>query len=282
MIHDIQNTNQNWNKTPKKHRQKSWQQQHGGCRCDASFTFTTRPPQNICKYEAVTSNSRAGEPQPSMRTSAYQDIKRTNTSVAPLQKKKTQQSAKVMTNWINTNAISSVISPWEKLKYLARKMLHSSHVGPFQWLCNTTVRENLVCTKHTDLVTFDANRQHRPKTQKSLVRQHYAHHVLSITNECIISELKTSISWPFFPFFDTLSSHGTWMQHVMLCFLTPSYEILLYRTLLHPWVHSQSPQTFSNALRACLALGQWLQDEMWQPPHCARCFVVIHCSILGV
>lgn len=46
--------------------------------------------------------------------------------------------------------------------------------------CVIRLRENLVCTKHTDLVTFDANRQHRPKTQKSLVRQHYAHHVLSI------------------------------------------------------------------------------------------------------
>lgn len=74
---------------PEKHRQKSWQQRHGGSRCDASFDFTTRPPQNICKCAAVTLNSRAGELQPSeWRTSAYQDVKRTNTRVAPSQKKK--------------------------------------------------------------------------------------------------------------------------------------------------------------------------------------------------
>lgn len=52
------------------------------------------------------------------------------------------------------------------------------------------------------------------------------------------------------------------MQHLTLCFLTPSYEMLIYRKLLPPQVHFQSPQTFSKALRAYLALGQWLQDKL--------------------
>lgn len=134
----------------KKHCQKSRQQQHGGCGCDASFTFTTRPPQNICKCDAVTPNSRAVEPQPSMKTSAYQDIKRTNTSVAPSQKKKNNPT--VANLWLNESIQKpSHLSPQEKVKYVARKMLHSSHVGLFQQLCNTTLflLENLLCTKHT-------------------------------------------------------------------------------------------------------------------------------------
>lgn len=213
---------------------------------------------------------------------AHKDIKRTNTSVAPLQKKKKPNSRQKL--WL----IESIQKP-SHLLFLHEKnsnMLPERCCIQVMWVrfngCVTRLYLKIFFAQNTDLVTFDASCQHRPKTQKSFVRQHYGHHVLSITNKCIISKLKISISWPFFPFFDTLSSHGTWMQHVMLCFLTPSYEILLYRTLLHPWVHSQSPQTFSSALRAYLALGQWLQDEMWQPSHCARCFVVIHCSILGV
>lgn len=119
---------------PEKHRQKSWQQRHGGSRCDASFDFTTRPPQNICKCAAVTLHGRAGELQPSeWRTSAYQDVKRTNTRVAPSQKKKKKeekQSVKVMTKWLNTKAISSLLFLHQKqTKYLPRRMLHSSHVG---------------------------------------------------------------------------------------------------------------------------------------------------------
>lgn len=191
-----------------------------------------------------------------------------------------------MTKWIDAKAISSVISPWEKLKYVARKMLHSSHVGLSQWLCNTTlfVLESILCTKHTDLVKAHimpiVTTDQRPRSPSYDSTMVIMFHQLPMNASS--PNWKLAYHGHFFPFFDTLSSHGTWMQHLMLCFLTPSYEMLIYRTLQHPWVHSQSPQTFSNALRACLALGQWLQDEMWQPPHCARRFVVIHCSILGV
>lgn len=71
------------------------------------------------------------------------------------------------------------------------------------------------------------------------------------------------------------------MQHSTLCFPSPSYEMLVYRTSQHPKVPSQSPQTFSKALRACWALDQLLQDEMLQPPHCAPQLVVAHCSTSG-
>lgn len=131
----------------------------------------------------------------------------------------------------------------KKLKFVAGKMLHSSHVGLFQWLWNATlfVLENLLCTKHTDsikahlmqIVTTD-QRPRSPLYDSNMVIMFYRLQVNASS-----PNWKLAYHGHFFPhFFDTLSSPGTWMQHLMLCFLTPSYETLIYRTLLHPWVHS--------------------------------------------
>lgn len=166
-------------------------------------------------------------------------------------------------------------------------MLHSSHVGLFRRLRDTTLflLKNLLCTKHThsikahlmQIVTTD-QRPRSPLYDSSMVIVFYR-----LQMNASSPNWKLACHGHFPPFFDTLSSPGTWMQHLMLCFLTPSYETFIYRTLLHPLgAFPKVLKPFSNALRACLALGQWLQDEIWQPPRCARCFVAAHCSILGV
>lgn len=157
----------------------------------------------------------------------------------------------------------------------------NQHSNLLQWLCKRTLSalEKLPCTKHTDLV-----KAHLIQNVSTIQRSRSTYCDSNVVN--MFYRLQMNASSPNWPFFLSLwhssLSHGTWMQHLTLCFLTPSYEMLIYRKFLPPQVHFQSPQTFSKALRAYLALGQWLQDKLWQPPHCVPCFVIIHCSILGV
>lgn len=151
-----------------------------------------------------------------------------------------------------------------------------------EWLCNRTLSalEKLPCTKHRFQVKAHL-------MQNVTTKQRSRSTLCDLQMNCklmLYLQTQNSISWPFFflSLWHPVLSHGTWMQHLTLCFLSPAYEMLIYRKLLHPRVHFQSPQTFSKDLRAYLALGQWLQDKLRQPPHCVPCFVNIHCSILGV